>query len=92
MLILNGRSTSDNWGNCTHHNKSEGHSTTDLAIASDFLMPLMSDFQVLPQLEISDHCKIVAKIKNQKQRITFGSKWGLNIYGIKIQKFLLTKL
>ena len=64
LQILNGRYRGDYWGNFTHFNKSKGSSTVDLRISLDSLSKHKKNFQVLPQLELTDHCKIVVQIQN----------------------------
>ena len=71
-MILNGRTNGDYWGNFTHYNKNKGASTVDLAIISGKTFENVKSFRVLPQQDISDHCKIVTQIDNINQ--TFSIK------------------
>ena len=64
MIILNGRTTGYFWGNFTHYNNNGGASTIDLALTSCNIYEHISNFRVMPQLEISSHCKIVTEIEN----------------------------
>ena len=59
LIILNGRICGDQWGSYTHFNNNKGASTVDLAISSCDLFEKIKGFRVLPQSEISDHCKII---------------------------------
>ena len=63
-MILNGRTDGDYWGNFTHYNKNKGASTIDLAIASCKIFENIKSFKVLPQLDITDHCKIITQIED----------------------------
>ena len=47
----------------------QGASSVDIAVASDSLTTKINSFVVLPQSDISKHCKIVARIKNLKADI-----------------------
>ena len=67
LHILNGRHDGDPWGAFTHYNKNKGASTVALAVISDSLSRDIKIFYVLPQLELSYHCKIVVQITNIKQ-------------------------
>ena len=64
LMILNGRINGDFWGNYTHFNKNNGESTVDLGIVSCKLFNSVKSFRVMPQLDISDHCKIITQIDN----------------------------
>ena len=64
LMILNERTDGDYWGNFTHSNKNKGASTIDLAIASCKIFENIKSFQVLPRLDITDHCKIITQIEN----------------------------
>ena len=64
LMILNGRTYGDYWGNFTHYNKNKGSSTVDLAIVSCKILEDISSFRVLPQLDLTDHCKIITQINN----------------------------
>ena len=64
MMILNGRVAGDFWGNFTHYNNNGGASTIDLSITSCNIFEHIMNFKVLPQLEISSHCKITTEIDN----------------------------
>ena len=66
LQILNGRHKGDMWGNLTHYNKHKGASLVDVAVVSDNLIKEIKHFFVLPQNEISDHCKIVVHMNNIK--------------------------
>ena len=67
LQILNGRHSGDIWGKFTHYNKNKGASTVDMAVVSDNFIEEIQHFFVLPQLEISGHCKIVVHIDNIKK-------------------------
>ena len=69
MQILNGRTTGDRSGSFTFHDTMQGASSVDIAVASDSLTTKINSFVVLPQSDISKHCKIVARIKNLKADI-----------------------
>ena len=69
MQILNGRTTGDRGGSFTFHDTMQGASSVDVAVASDVLVTQTSSFVVLPQTDISKHCKIVVRIKNLKSEI-----------------------
>ena len=56
LMILNGRTKEDHWGNFTHYNKNKGASSVDLAIISCKIFENVKRLMVLPQLDISDHC------------------------------------
>ena len=64
IQILNGRTNSDPWGSFTHYNINKGASTIDYALASDSLSDEIKSFNVMPQNEYSDHCKIIVRVKN----------------------------
>ena len=89
MQILNGRHEGDLCGNFTHYNKNKGASQVDVAVISDNFSQEIKHFFVLPQNELSDHCKIVTHINNIKtptrenpkydwKQIPSGYKWGEN--------------
>ena len=63
-MILNGRTSGDFWGCFTHYNKNKGASTVDIAVGSSSIFEYVNSFRVMPQLEISDHCKIILNIDN----------------------------
>ena len=85
MQIGNGRTKGDFMGTYTHHNKNKGQSTVDLALISDSLFPIISDFQVLPQPIFSDHCKIVLTISNLRpmDKVQTNYKWREGTIGYK---------
>ena len=64
LMILNGRTSGDYWGNFTHYNKNKGASTVDLSIASCKIFENINNFRVMPQLDLTDHCKIITQIDN----------------------------
>ena len=64
LMILNGRSSGDYWGNFTHYNINKGASTVDLAIVSCKIFDNIKSFRVMPQLDMTDHCKIITQIGN----------------------------
>ena len=64
MMILNGRTNGDYFGRITHYNKYQGSSTVDLAAVSCNIFEYISSFMVMPQLDITDHCKIITKLNN----------------------------
>ena len=66
LQILNGRLNGDSCGAFTFYDYKDGASTIDIAVASDPLYPLLKSFVVFRQDEISQHCKIVVRIKNLK--------------------------
>lgn len=66
LQILNGRTAGDRRGLFTFHDTMQGASAIDIAIASDTLSTQINSFVVLPQSDISRHCKIVTRIKNLK--------------------------
>ena len=98
MKIANGRFRCDCWGNHTHHNKSKGEFTVDLAIISDRLIEHVDDFNVLPQPDYSDHSRIILTMKNVKPLAELPStdyNWSLIEHGFKwneIEPDLLTAL
>ena len=63
LKILNGRSRGDPLGNFTYNNVNLGASTIDYSICSQNIYENINNFMVLPQNELSDHCKIVTEIK-----------------------------
>ena len=69
LQILNGRKTGDLEGKFTFYNSRDGASSIDIAVASDPLYTFIKSFVVLRQDEISQHCKIVVRIKNLKEDI-----------------------
>ena len=86
MQIENGRFRGNCCGNHTHNNKNKGESTVDLAIISDSLIEHVDDFKVFPQLDYSDHSKIILTIKNVKPLAELPStdyNWGLIEPGFK---------
>ena len=54
----------DYFGRITHYNKNQGSSTVDLAIISCSIHRYVKSFMVMPQLDISDHCKVIIKLDN----------------------------
>ena len=46
----------------THFNKNKGASAVDLGIVSCKLFN--KSFRIMPQLEITDHCKIITQLDN----------------------------
>lgn len=66
LMILNGRTSGDFWGNFTHYNNNGGASTVDLSILPCNMLHHLRNFKVDPQLEISSHCKITVEIDNPK--------------------------
>ena len=64
MMILNGRTNGDYFGRITHYNKNQGSSTVNIAMVSCNIYKYINSFMVLPQLDISDHCKILIKLTN----------------------------
>ena len=63
LKILNGRSKRDSLGNFTYNNANLGASTIEYSICSQNLYEYINNFMVLPQNELSDHCKIVTELK-----------------------------
>ena len=74
LQILNGRTTGDRSGSFTFYDTMQGASTIDVSVASDRLSALVSSFVVLPQTDVSPHCKIVTRIKNLKADIRKAKK------------------
>ena len=62
--ILNGRSLGDPLGMITYHDPNLGSSTIDYGICSQNFYDHVKNFLVLPQTELSDHCKIVTELKH----------------------------
>ena len=58
LQILNGRNKGDLYGNFTHFNKHKGASLVDVSVISDNFIQEIKHFFVLPQNELSEHCKI----------------------------------
>ena len=69
LQILNGRTLGDLNGSFTFFDRQQGASTIDYGIVSDSLQPLIKSFLVQEQTEISQHSKIVVRIKNLKETI-----------------------
>ena len=69
LMILNGRTSGDYWGNFTHYNNNKGASTVDLSIVSCNIYEYIKSFRVMPQLEITSHCKIITQIDNLTNRV-----------------------
>ena len=65
-MILNGRTNGDFFGNFTHYNKNKGASTVDLAIVSCKSFESIKSFRIMPQLDLSGHCKIITQIDNTR--------------------------
>ena len=63
LKILNGRSDGDPLGNLTYYDDSLGASAVDYSICSQGFYEYVNNFMVLPQNELSDHCKIVTELK-----------------------------
>ena len=63
LKILNGRSNGNPLGNFTYNNVNLGASTIDYSICSQNFYDNINNFMVLPQNEISDHCKIITELK-----------------------------
>ena len=63
LIILNGRSNGDPLGINTYYDTNLGSSTIDYYICSQNIYEHVSYFMVLPQNELSDHCKIVTVFK-----------------------------
>ena len=61
LNILNGRSRGDPLGNFTYNDPNLGASAIDYSICSSNIYEWIKNFMVLPQNEISDHCKIVTE-------------------------------
>ena len=66
LMILNGRTSGDYWGNFTHYNENRGASTVDLSIASCKIFENIKNFRVMPQLDLTDHCKIITQVDNMR--------------------------
>ena len=74
LMILNGRTNGDFFGNFTHYNKNKGASTVDLAVVSSRIFENIKSFRIMPQLDITDHCKIITQIDNIRTDIKDISK------------------
>ena len=65
LKILNGRSRGDPLGTFTYNDENLGSSTIDYSITSQNLYKHINNFMVLPQNELSDHCKIVTEFNHK---------------------------
>ena len=68
------------------NNTNLGPSTIDYSICSQNFYDDVNNFMVLPQNELSDHCKIVTEIKNlmkiMLKKIRAGKFWKIIFYGM----------
>lgn len=62
LSILNGRLMGDPCGLYTYHDINLGASTIDYSICSQNFYKCIKNFMVLPQNELSDHCKIITEL------------------------------
>jgi exonuclease III len=62
LKILNGRKPGDPIGINTYNDINLGSSTIDYGICSQEFYEHVKNFMVLPQNEISDHCKIISEL------------------------------
>ena len=69
LQILNGRISGDPKGTFTFFDRKAGASTIDVSIASDPLFPMIKSFVVSHQDELSQHCKVITRIKNLKNNL-----------------------
>ena len=67
LVLLNGRSLGDFWGNFTHYNNNGGASTIDICITSCDIFKNITNFRVCPQSELSSHCRISAEFNNKTE-------------------------
>ena len=63
LTILNGRPIGDPYGNITFYDENIGKSTIDYSICNRSFFKNIKNFMVLPQNELSDHCKIVTELE-----------------------------
>ena len=70
LKILNGRSEGDPLGMLTYLNENLGASTIDYSICNIPFFQSVKNFMVLPQNELSDHCKIVTELNHTALNIT----------------------
>ena len=66
LKILNGRSKGDPLRNFTYNNANLGALNIDYSICSQNIYEYINNFMVLPQNELSDHCKIVTELKGSE--------------------------
>ena len=78
LQILNGRTLGDRLGSFTYFDRIQGASAIDVAIASDSMQPMIKSFLVQHQTEVSQHCKIITRIKNLKENIAEEAKSNVN--------------
>ena len=78
LQILNGRTFGDRTGSFTYFDRIQGASAIDVAIASDSMQPMIKSFLVQHQTEVSQHCKIITRIKNLKENIAEEAKSNVN--------------
>ena len=74
LQILNGRTFGDRLGSFTFFDRIQGASAIDVAIASDSIQPMIKSFLVQHQTEVSQHCKVITRIKNLKENIAEEAK------------------
>ena len=60
--VLNGRFPGDPYGLFTFYDPNLGASTVDYSICSQVFFKHIKNFMILPQNELSDHCKVVTEI------------------------------
>ena len=62
LMILNGRSVGDPLGSFTYFDPNIGSSLIDYTICNQTSYSILKNFMVLPQNELSDHCKIITEL------------------------------
>ena len=65
LAIMNGRSEGDPLGTFTYQKENLCNSTIDYSICNKHFYHNINNFMVLPQNELSDHCKIVTELKEK---------------------------
>ena len=70
LTILNGRSEGDPLGSFTYCDPNIGSSMIDYGICNQISFSLLKNFLVLPQNELSDHCKIITELTLSRPETT----------------------
>ena len=70
LKILNGRNSGDPLGNFTYYNTNLGTSAIDYSLCNQNFYRNVKNFMVLPQNELSDHCKIVTELNLEASQLT----------------------
>ena len=65
FTILNGRAIGDIVGNLTFMKNNNGTSTIDYGLCNNAFYENIENFMIMPQTELSDHCKIVTFLKSK---------------------------